>query len=174
VQALMRAEEIEGWMEPEELRWLSEQAAGRKVIVEIGSYLGRSTMALADATPGMVYAVDNFYGPTDGCQVPDRMTIFARFCQNLKDHIAAGKVVAVRADHEKIDPRSLPIPDMVFIDGDHSYESVKKDIQKWEPELSFGGLFCGHDLDYRFPGVQQALQELVPDYKAGPGRIWYR
>lgn len=170
----MRAEQIEGWMDPEELEWLADEARSHSCIIEIGSYLGRSTMALADNTKGCVFAVDNFLGPTDGCEVPDRDTIFERFSENLKEHLIIGKVLPVIEDHVKVDPKEFPVPDMIFIDGDHSYESVKRDIEKWEPILGPEGLLCGHDLDYRFPGVEQALKELVPDYKKGPGRIWYR
>lgn len=157
-------------MEPEELAWLHENAKHHQRIVEIGSYLGRSTCALAESTPGIVWAIDNFYGPTDGCPVPDRETIFDRFWANLKDEIVSGKVIPVKANYADVEPW---VADMIFIDGDHQYESVKADIVKWKPFVANGGLLCGHDLDFRFPGVEQALNELVPNFKRGPGRIWY-
>jgi hypothetical protein len=40
-------EAIPGWMYPAELRWLHEQAAAWRYVVEIGVYQARSTVALA-------------------------------------------------------------------------------------------------------------------------------
>lgn len=51
--------------------------------------------------------------------------------------------------------------DLVFIDGDHSYDSVLNDIQCWLPKLHRGGTICGHD--YKNPahrGVEKAVQEI--------------
>jgi hypothetical protein len=35
--------------------------------------------------------------------------------------------------------------DFVYIDADHSYEGVVKDIEAWWPKVKKGGLFCGDD-----------------------------
>jgi hypothetical protein len=35
--------------------------------------------------------------------------------------------------------------DMVYIDGDHSYSEVKKDIKAWLPKIKKGGIISGHD-----------------------------
>jgi len=53
--------------------------------------------------------------------------------------------------------------DLVFIDADHSYDSVKKDILAWLPKVKRGGVLCGHD--YGNPehgGVEKAVKELLP------------
>ena len=49
--------------------------------------------------------------------------------------------------------------DFVFIDGDHSYESVRDDIAAWFPKLVPGGLIAGHDFSPDFPGVVWAVIE---------------
>ena len=58
--------------------------------------------------------------------------------------------------------------DFVFIDADHSYEAVKKDILAWKGRTSF---LCGHD--YGHPGVKQACHELLDVAPAGVDCCWY-
>lgn len=38
---------------------------------------------------------------------------------------------------------------LLFIDGDHSYEGVKKDTLSWEPLVKKGGTIIFHDIDYK-------------------------
>ena len=47
--------------------------------------------------------------------------------------------------------------DFVFIDGDHSYEYVTKDLLSWVPKIRSGGLVIGHDWWIKFPGVEKAV-----------------
>jgi predicted O-methyltransferase YrrM len=49
--------------------------------------------------------------------------------------------------------------DMVFIDADHSYESVRNDIAAWLPKVRLGGILAGHDFTPLMPGVVDAVQE---------------
>lgn len=52
--------------------------------------------------------------------------------------------------------------DIVFIDGDHSYEAVFADIRAWWPKVRLGGILCGHDYPHRrFPGVRRAVDGWV-------------
>ena len=37
--------------------------------------------------------------------------------------------------------------DMVYIDGNHAYEYVKKDIELYYPKVKAGGLIGGHDIE---------------------------
>ncbi len=53
-------------------------------------------------------------------------------------------------------PASL---DFVYLDGDHSYESVKADIAAWWPKVRLGGYFGGHDFDDL--QVKKAVTELT-------------
>ena len=64
------------------------------------------------------------------------------------------------------------IADLIFIDADHSYESVKKDIEKYSPKLKVGGLLTGHDIDY--PGVNRAVTEVIKNFDVGPNYVWIK
>ncbi len=35
--------------------------------------------------------------------------------------------------------------DFCYIDADHSYEAVRRDIEMWLPKVKLGGIICGHD-----------------------------
>lgn len=168
---ITKALKIPGWMFQQELIWLAEQAAKHQQIVEIGSYLGRSTRALADNTVGNVYAVDDWYGPRD-VWLPDeaRSKLFDAFQANMDG--LQGKLHVVKADYDSLPELSIR-PDMVFIDGDHKSPSIRRDLHYWIPRLSPGGLLCGHD--YFEPGVFSAVHDLVPTAQwAGTGTlIWY-
>ena len=52
--------------------------------------------------------------------------------------------------------------DFVFIDADHSYESVAKDIDAWRSKVKQGGFLAGHDFCATFSGVVNAVTERFP------------
>ena len=53
--------------------------------------------------------------------------------------------------------------DFVFIDADHSYQSVKNDLHAWFPKLNNRGVFAGHDYGDPTNGVKQAVDEFFGD-----------
>jgi hypothetical protein len=66
---------------------------------------------------------------------------------------------------EDLEDNSL---DFVYIDGNHSYTSVKEDIEAWLPKVKVDGFLGGHDYyfeDTMFKGVIQAVDEFVRDTK---------
>ena len=48
-------------------------------------------------------------------------------------------------------------PGLVFLDADHSYEAVKRDI-KWALQRKTK-IICGHDYSHEWPGVMRAVNE---------------
>lgn len=57
--------------------------------------------------------------------------------------------------------------DLIYIDADHSFESVKQDIISWLPKLKSNGIISGHDFDpdindenYLKYGVEKAVKEI--------------
>ncbi len=168
---ISKALAIDGWMSEQELVWLAEQAAEHKSIVEIGSYLGRSTRALLDHTQGFVYAVDDWKGPRDVyINKEQRKGIYQSFLDNVSDK--NDHLVVIQLDHRLIG--NFPQPDMVFIDGSHEYLDVKNDIEIWLPRIEKGGLLCGHDFGV-FEGVDRAVVELLGEVEVAENTsIWYK
>jgi predicted O-methyltransferase YrrM len=175
---ISKAQAIGGWMSDRELVWLATHAREHPFIVEFGSLHGRSTRALADHLPkfGKVWAVDPWSGDyfnEDGQSFGGKFTTFVYpyFRKNLKDHIDSGVVVPKRGYSYDFD---LPFyVDMVFIDGDHRYETVLRDIRKAWKLLRPNGLLCGHDYEHPgWPGVKKAVDELVGKVQI-EDTIWY-
>lgn len=179
-----KALKINGWMDPPELQWLAEQAAQHSHIIEVGSWFGRSTRALADNTPGNVFAVDTWKGTAaPGLQEEVHKKLMAGKPEDwLLDGFKAN--MAGLTNVAMIEKTSLEAAqylteasarfDMIFIDASHDYVNVKADILAWLPLLAPGGLFCGHDYDpQHWPEVIKAVDELFPNRKNAPGSIWY-
>ncbi|MEK6882331.1 MAG: class I SAM-dependent methyltransferase [Nanoarchaeota archaeon] len=59
-------------------------------------------------------------------------------------------------DSARIIPNDL---DFVYIDGDHSYKQVKKDIGNYYPKIRKGGILAGHDINQS--GVFKAVSEFA-------------
>ena len=166
-----RAEAITGWMSRGELRWLAEHALTAKTIIEIGSFQGRSTRALADHCPGVVFAVDPWsdYANDDNSQATwihnhggSWEAIAAAFHEHLADHLATGRVIPITKP-STIARLVLGAPvDLVFIDGDHRYEACKQDIELYRDLVRPGGILAGHDYGRSdWPGVERAVTELL-------------
>jgi len=49
--------------------------------------------------------------------------------------------------------------DFIYIDGNHSYDFVKQDIDLFFNKVKDGGVIGGHDYDESFPGVIKAAKE---------------
>lgn len=157
-----RALAIDGWMTQGELEWLAARAAEHDKIAEIGSWMGRSTAALADHTMGVVFAIDTWMGsdePAHNAILSGKSKdwLFERFMEN-----AATNVIPIRMESVAAAAylgRKRHLFDMIFLDGAHDVESVKADIEAWRPLLREGGLFCGHDY---FTTVKEAVDQYFP------------
>ena len=130
-------------------------------IVEIGSWRGMSTIALAKGARVPVYAIEpheNFVGVLGGVFGPDDRRAFF---ENL---LAAGVVERVRLvnlSSEVVTPGwHLPVG-LLWVDGDHRYEAVKRDFECWEPHLR--GKIAFHDAIQETLGPFQLIEELLTD-----------
>ena len=125
--------------EAEELYKCAKRLPENAVVVEIGTLYGGSANILAAAISGMVYTIDN--DPKFETKILDNILLIKG---NSKD-------VAVGWDK--------PI-DLLFIDGDHSYEGAMEDIENWIPKVKNGGMVIFHDYG-SWNGVTKAVNEAI-------------
>lgn len=161
-----------------ELKWLAGMASTRQRIVEVGSYKGCTTRALADNTTGHVYAVDTFAGSVGETQMAQEiashepMWLQNLFEKNTADLTNIHVMVMTSLEAASFMFLNKMMADMVFIDASHDYDSVKADLQAWIPVVYAGGILCGHDRQW--DGVARAIDELVPGHRVGAGAIWWK
>src|SRR5262249_2896943 len=138
---LTHALDIPGWMSEEELAFLAERAQTCQRVIEVGSWLGRSTRALADHCPGTVWAVDDWRGDPGVPEDPINRVMAdmggpgaARqlFTAALLDHLTSGRVKLLvmpsvsAAVHLGAEYGSSF--DLIFLDASHDYASVRTDL----------------------------------------------
>jgi len=63
--------------------------------------------------------------------------------------------------------------DWVYIDGDHSYEAVRNDLQLWAPRIGPGGILAGDDYPWRDEQGNYPVKRAVQDFLAQrtPGKV---
>jgi predicted O-methyltransferase YrrM len=165
---------IDGWLsrkEAEVLWKLARNADGP--IVEIGSYMGRSTAALAlGAAAGMmaqVYAVDAFVGPDGQYRTSLGNTPTKEIHGSSPELLRANlDAVGVNGQVEIVPLTSRDalrhVPDqcaLLFVDGAHDYESVCTDLDLYMPRVKLGGYLVMHDVHGGDPQVIQAVEDKV-------------
>ena len=157
--------DVDGWMSPTEGSTLSKITKGMEVI-EIGSYLGRSTVYIAREAK-KVYAIDTFDGRATAVPKLCRYT----FQANLERYGVADKVEVLEGTSEEMIPLCGEV-DAVFIDGDHKYDAVKKDIELALTKLRPEGVLIFHDYDSdKDPDVTKAVNEFI---NSGRGKLMGR
>lgn len=158
---LDNAKAIDGWMSDRELEWLAKTANKSRKILEIGSYKGRSTVAMLDNSTAIVACVDPFdgiYFDKDSNPVNYiRRDAYDDFVKNISKH--HDRVIVYRCRSENLRLSTIRF-DFIFIDGDHRYNAAQHDIKLAERLIQQGGIIAGHDYDRRdWPGVTKAVNE---------------
>lgn len=138
------------------------EAAG--VVVEIGSFLGRSTIFLASgskrARQQKVYAID----PHQGAPVINKKfsgPTYQRFLRNIEQSRVADMVVPIPQTSDKaFEDWRQPIR-LLFIDGDHSYQAVRRDLKQWGQFVVDKGVIAVHDALNPGVGPPRAIVEVI-------------
>jgi predicted O-methyltransferase YrrM len=124
---------------------LAARARGCVRVVEIGVWHGVTTSVLrrAMSSSGILWAVDPF--PMGRLGVSLQRPI----ARAEVGRVANGSVRWVRATGERAADiyrqEKRDAVELIFIDGDHSYEGLARDWRAWSPLVAPGGVVCLHD-----------------------------
>lgn len=153
-------------------------------VAEIGAWIGRSSINLANAlrgSGGHLYCIDPFLGRDVAMNDGRATAIYGdvldavgttqdeAFRSNVSAHGATELVTQVQGySHEVARDWSRQL-DLLFIDADHSYESVRRDLDDWTPFVKPGGWLVMHDVwfeqlddpDLFYEGPARAVRESI-------------
>ncbi|MBM85604.1 MAG: hypothetical protein CMM47_06245 [Rhodospirillaceae bacterium] len=152
------------------IRWLPHGLA----IAEIGVAEGEFSAKILDTcVPERLYLIDAWEHQSVGHLAADPNNpnadeqraryegVLARFDKQISDdRVSIMRAFSHVAAREFADG-SL---DVIYVDGDHSYDGVSRDLETFAPKLRNGGLIFGHDytqLEVMGFGVIEAVNDFV-------------
>lgn len=158
----MKPDDIPGWFRASEADAIAagcRTVGGTGALVEIGTWCGKSTALLAERLPDWtIWTVDAY--KRDAVEFwGDKLLTHP---QALAATYLAGVPNVRRLVVDSLDALALLpcVPNVLFIDGDHTRERVSLELRLYLPYLPANGLVWLHDCDW--PGVLDALESDMP------------
>ncbi len=179
---------VDGWLTVDEAIALHELARAlpdeRALAVEIGSWQGKSSICLASGLRSKrrarLVCIDPFDASGDKESRDEYAARQSRvdgplrsaFEANLAD-AGVRDLVEVQAgfSHHFAATFREPI-DLLFLDGDHSFDGVARDFRDWAPKVRAGGYLAMHDVVHAVhEGPRRVVEEMI---KADPHWVDHR
>ena len=164
---------IDGWLSSHEGFFLYEAARSinsgktkKGNIVEIGSWLGKSTICLAsgskEGSKSNVFAIDPHKGEfTKGNGIGKKAPTFKEFQQNLKKTGVASLVKPLVTTSKKAATSWKGSIQLLFIDGLHDYKNSKLDYSLWSPFVAENGMIAFHDAFCGHIGPEKIIRDEI-------------
>jgi len=153
---------IDGWLTiPEAIELYSlasKLPKNRNVVVcEIGTWKGKSTYVLSQAlknhTSAKIYCIDPFNGDGDmvskeiyNSLINKGVPLLEQFKQNLEKFNYGENVEILKGYSWDIIKNFNQEIDLLFIDGNHDYDSVMRDYRDWHNLVKANGYIVFHDV----------------------------
>lgn len=163
----LAVDSVQGWLVVGQEKFLFDKVKslpdGAKIL-EVGSFVGRSTSAMAFACVGTnkrIFSIDTFVGMVDGGTKVQGNTFFDRWKSNitrlgLSQYITplqgfSNELLANWGEESKFD--------FAFIDGSHHYADVLNDFELVYRLVKDGGWIALHDVEPGWEGPWRVWQE---------------
>lgn len=169
---------IDGWLTVDEAITLFELAKGltepEPHAVEIGSWQGKSTVCIAQGLRHKLGAQLTCIDPFDASGDHESKDMYDGRASDLngplrrafEENLKAAEVrdlvdVRVGFSHDHVAEVNESI-DLLFLDGDHSYEAIRRDFEDWSPKIRHGGYLAMHDVVHPVhEGPRRVVDELI-------------
>lgn len=178
------AGDIPGWLDLDEAwtLWdLAKAVPKNGTIVEIGSFLGKSTVCLGDGSKhgnkAIVFTIDHHKGSPEHLKMTDwppgvPMNTFPQFRENIFRAELIDIVKPIIGNSQFEGTTFSETIDLLFIDGSHKHENVKQDFELWSSKLKGGGTLILHDT-YYWPGPTRLLAEILVSELNNPAHPYW-
>lgn len=146
-----------------------------KIGAEVGVKRGDNVRKIVQACPDFVIHAIDAWDPKlqylnwgkNAQRINEQIfdKLVSKYPQQIIKHKGYSLPVAAEFDDASLD--------IIFIDGDHSYEGCKADIEAWLPKLREGGVMAGHDYEHpQFPGVKKSVDEIFDEVEVFSDMVW--
>jgi predicted O-methyltransferase YrrM len=124
---------------------LRRHASGRRWIAEIGVWHGVTTRALREvmAPDGVLLAIDPFGRGRLGVSL-HRIIAARNVTRSKGGEVRWVRMLGADAGRQHAAMGAPPI-ELLFIDGDHTYDAVRDDWEAWSSRIAPGGVVALHD-----------------------------
>jgi predicted O-methyltransferase YrrM len=169
---LKKSYKITSHLTPHERYQLFKLALNKEKILEIGSYVGASATcfgaAKAKTKTGTIFCIDTWQNDAMTEGKKDTQALFSENTKPFAQWITPirGFSTAVVGEVQK----HTNMLDVLFIDGDHSYEGVKADWEAYKGFLKAGSTVIFHDIGWA-EGVQRVIKEDVSHLVSTSGSL---
>lgn len=127
----------------------------KAVVVEIGSYVGRSADVMAQVCEARGYkliCIDPFVVGFDGVGMEGSKE---QFYKNIMEVYNCVELIEAKSEDVY---KEVPDIDFLFIDGDHDREGIEKDCKYYLPKLKSNHLVSFHDYhNTSFPQIPDVV-----------------
>jgi len=145
-------------MTDKEVDLLKKVIESNKIIVEIGSYVGKTTCALAENN--IVIAIDPFINGYD----PNDKVIMNGVEKIFKSRIKGKNIIWHKKKSEDVLGSWSMIIDGLFIDSKHTEKALNKDME-WIGFVRKGGIIAFHDYGYKKDVTDFVNKNIKPKYQ---------
>lgn len=134
----------------ENIEFLAKHVGTAPTMVEIGSWAGHSSTILGNVARmkfGHLVCIDPFTGEGSVLRMAaQKWPVREIFDKNIESE-GLKEVVSVLQMTSDEAVKNFPDKsiDLLFIDGDHRYQQMSRDLANWVPKVR--GIICGHDYD---------------------------
>lgn len=154
-----------------------------KKMAEIGVARGHHSEHLLEAIPDLhLYSIDpwGYYNDEHIDMWKEEQKELDIIYNNVKNLLKpfGDRSTIIRSTSKRASQEIKEPLDMIFIDADHSYKSVKEDLGFWYDKVKENGIISGHDYNHpQHPGVTVAVKEFFinKDIKINEeiGTVWW-